>query len=39
VDTLRDIVREADPKAFVVITHGHQATGGVVQGGRMKDEE
>lgn len=30
VDTLRDIVREADPKAFVVITHGHQATGGVV---------
>ncbi len=30
VDTLRDIVHEADPKAFVVITHGHQATGGVV---------
>jgi uncharacterized membrane-anchored protein YitT (DUF2179 family) len=31
VDTLRDIVREADPQAFVVITHGHQATGGVVR--------
>lgn len=30
VDTLRDIVRQADPKAFVVITHGHQATGGVI---------
>ncbi len=30
VDTLRDIVTEADPHAFVVITHGHQATGGVI---------
>lgn len=30
VDTLRTIVTEADPRAFVVITHGHQATGGVV---------
>ncbi|MBI4671243.1 MAG: YitT family protein [Chloroflexi bacterium] len=30
VDTLRDIVTEADPHAFIVITHGHQATGGVV---------
>ncbi len=38
VDTLREIVTKADPNAFVVITHGHQATGGVIQGGRMKDE-
>ncbi len=30
VDMLRDIVTEADPQAFVVITHGHQATGGVI---------
>jgi len=30
VDMLRDIVRQADPKAFIVITHGHQATGGVI---------
>lgn len=30
VDTLRGIVTEADPHAFIVITHGHQATGGVV---------
>lgn len=30
VDSLRTIVTEADPQAFVVITHGHQATGGVV---------
>lgn len=30
VDTLRDIVTQADPQAFVVITHGHQATGGVI---------
>ncbi len=29
VDTLREIVTEADPNAFIVITHGHQATGGV----------
>ncbi len=30
VDTLRDIVTTADPNAFIVITHGHQATGGVI---------
>lgn len=36
VDTLRNVVREADPKAFVVITHGHQATGGVIQGSKDK---
>jgi uncharacterized membrane-anchored protein YitT (DUF2179 family) len=30
VDTLRAIVTEADPNAFVVILHGHQATGGVI---------
>ncbi|MDL1896537.1 hypothetical protein FBQ82_09705 [Anaerolineae bacterium CFX7] len=31
-----NVVREADPKAFVVITHGHQATGGVIQGSKDK---
>ncbi|MCC7161468.1 MAG: YitT family protein [Anaerolineae bacterium] len=30
VDTLRDVVTQVDPQAFVVITHGHQATGGVI---------
>lgn len=30
VDLLRGIVLEADPHAFVVIMHGHQATGGVI---------
>jgi len=34
VNTLRDIVRESDPHAFVVITHGHQATGGIVSAPR-----
>lgn len=32
VDRLREVVTEADPNAFVVITHGHQATGGVIAG-------
>lgn len=31
VDTVRQVVTEADPNAFVVITHGHQATGGRIQ--------
>lgn len=30
VDRLRETIIAADPNAFVVITHGHQATGGVV---------
>lgn len=30
VDALRETVTQADPQAFVVITHGHQATGGVI---------
>ncbi len=30
VDTLRGVVTKADPHAFIVITHGHQATGGVI---------
>jgi uncharacterized membrane-anchored protein YitT (DUF2179 family) len=29
VDLVRSVVMEADPDAFVVIGHGHQATGGV----------
>ena len=29
VNTLRSVVRRMDPHAFVVIGHGHQATGGV----------
>lgn len=32
VNTLREIVTATDPNAFVVITHGHQATGGVIAG-------
>jgi uncharacterized membrane-anchored protein YitT (DUF2179 family) len=32
VNTLREIVSQTDPNAFVVITHGHQATGGVIAG-------
>lgn len=31
VDPLRDAVRRADPDAFLVIGHGHQATGGVLR--------
>jgi len=34
VNTLRAIVTETDPYAFIVITHGHQATGGVIAGKR-----
>jgi len=33
VDPLRSAVAEGDPAAFLVIGHGHQATGGVVRGG------
>lgn len=31
VDTLRSAVGQADPAAFLVIGHGHQATGGVLR--------
>jgi uncharacterized membrane-anchored protein YitT (DUF2179 family) len=31
VDALRDAVTQADPEAFLVIGHGHQASGGVVR--------
>jgi uncharacterized membrane-anchored protein YitT (DUF2179 family) len=34
VDALRSAVSEADASAFLVIGHGHQATGGVVRRGR-----
>lgn len=34
VDTLRAIVTETDPHAFIVITHGHQATGGILGQGK-----
>jgi uncharacterized membrane-anchored protein YitT (DUF2179 family) len=30
VDALRSVVRQVDPKAFVVVGHGHQSTGGVL---------
>lgn len=30
VNALREIVTETDPQAFIVIMHGHQATGGVI---------
>jgi uncharacterized membrane-anchored protein YitT (DUF2179 family) len=33
VDPLRSAVNEGDPSAFLVIGHGHQATGGVVRAG------
>ncbi|MFQ5611332.1 MAG: YitT family protein [Anaerolineae bacterium] len=45
VNILREMVAEIDPRAFVVIGHGHQATGGVfrhafgldpLKGGRVK---
>jgi uncharacterized membrane-anchored protein YitT (DUF2179 family) len=36
VNALREIVAETDPQAFVVITHGHQATGGIVRAVRRK---
>jgi uncharacterized membrane-anchored protein YitT (DUF2179 family) len=32
VDPLRSAVTEGDPEAFLVIGHGHQATGGMVRG-------
>lgn len=34
VDRLRETIIKADPNAFVVITHGHQATGGVISSKR-----
>jgi len=34
VDPLRSAVAEGDAGAFLVIGHGHQATGGMVRGGR-----
>lgn len=34
VDTLRAIVTETDPQAFIVIMHGHQATGGILGQGK-----
>jgi len=30
VDALRSVVKQVDPKAFVVISHGHQSTGGML---------
>lgn len=36
VDTLREIVSQTDPHAFIVITHGHQATGGVIASKKEK---
>lgn len=32
VNTLKSVVRELDPNAFIVIGQGHQATGGVLRG-------
>lgn len=31
-DRLREIIIDADPNAFIVIAHGHQATGGMIMG-------
>lgn len=41
VDTLRSAVGKADPAAFLVIGHGHQATGGVLRAaaGQVSDVE
>jgi uncharacterized membrane-anchored protein YitT (DUF2179 family) len=36
VDELRRAVTAADAEAFLVIGHGHQATGGVVRAGRPR---
>jgi len=40
VNTLKSVVAQVDPRAFVVIGHGHQASGGVVRrpGGERKAE-
>jgi uncharacterized membrane-anchored protein YitT (DUF2179 family) len=37
VDPLRSAVSEGDPAAFLVIGHGHQATGGVLRSGAPRD--
>ena len=40
VKALRSVIAEVDPRAFVVIAHGHQASGGVFrQALRQKDEK
>jgi uncharacterized membrane-anchored protein YitT (DUF2179 family) len=36
VDTLRAAVGRVDPAAFLVIGHGHQATGGILRGGQPR---
>ncbi|MEW5986649.1 MAG: YitT family protein [Chloroflexota bacterium] len=36
VDALRAVVYEADPAAFLVIAHGHQARGGVLRQGGLE---
>jgi uncharacterized membrane-anchored protein YitT (DUF2179 family) len=38
VDRLRAIVLAADPNAFIVIAHGHQATGGIVAAPTRKQQ-
>jgi hypothetical protein len=39
VDPLRSAVTEGDPAAFLVIGHGHQATGGVVRASQARPPE
>ena len=36
--TLRAVVREVDPHAFIVTGHGHQASGGILGQGRRADQ-
>ena len=38
VNALKSIVIEADPRAFVVIGHSHQAYGGVFKGANQKGD-
>jgi uncharacterized membrane-anchored protein YitT (DUF2179 family) len=37
--TLRSVVTQADPRAFVVTGHGHQASGGMFGQRRPKDQK
>jgi uncharacterized membrane-anchored protein YitT (DUF2179 family) len=39
VNTLKTVITEIDPRAFVVIGQGHQATGGVLRQSRSKSDQ
>ncbi|MBI4771741.1 MAG: DUF2179 domain-containing protein, partial [Chloroflexi bacterium] len=39
VNAVRQVVSEVDPNAFVVISHGHQASGGVLRQVKRRTEK